>query len=120
MAKSGDVLEIPEAGLRVRFTRAGAETGGGMCGVEGIGRPRGFLTQGHVHTNQTERLEQVSGTMKVEMDGRTHVLNPGDVVTIPPGTAHTQVPAGAGDGTVRITHSPAGQSEAFLEKLAEL
>jgi uncharacterized protein YndB with AHSA1/START domain len=58
--------------------------------------------------------------VKVVMGGRTYALNPGDALDVPPGTPHTQVPMGTGAGTVRITHTPAGPSEAFLEKLAAL
>jgi uncharacterized protein YndB with AHSA1/START domain/mannose-6-phosphate isomerase-like protein (cupin superfamily) len=120
MAKSGELLEIPELGIQVRFVRTAAETGGELCEFEVSGRPRGFLTQEHVHATQTERLEPVSGAIKVVMNGRSYALNPGDAHTIPPGTAHTQVPMGAGAGTVRITVTPAGDSEGFLEKMAEL
>ena len=120
MAKSAELLEIPELGIEVRVVENGAETGGARCAFEITGRPRGFLTQEHVHALQTERLEPLSGAMKVVMQGRTHVLGPGDVLDIPPGVAHTQEPTGAGAGTIRITHTPAGPSEAFLAKLAAL
>src|SRR4051794_40296880 len=120
MAKSGELLEIPELGIRVRFLKTAAETGGEMAQFEVSGRPRGFLTQEHVHATQTERLEPLSGAMKVVTDGRERLLNPGDTHTIPPGTAHTQAPVGEGDGTVRITVTPAGESEGFLEKMAAL
>jgi quercetin dioxygenase-like cupin family protein/uncharacterized protein YndB with AHSA1/START domain len=120
MAKMDELLAIPEAGIEVRVIERGAETGGERCSFEVIGRPRGFLTQRHTHTLQTERLEPLSGAMKVVMEGRTHVVNAGDVLDIPPGTPHTQEPMGAGAGTARITHTPAGPSEAFLEKLAAL
>jgi uncharacterized protein YndB with AHSA1/START domain/quercetin dioxygenase-like cupin family protein len=120
MAKSGDVLEIPELGIEVRIVESGADANAERCVFEVTGRPRGFLTQEHAHAMQTERLEPLTGTMKVVMDGRAHVLNPGDALDIPPGAAHTQVPISAGAGTVRITHTPAGPSEGFLEKLAAL
>jgi uncharacterized protein YndB with AHSA1/START domain/mannose-6-phosphate isomerase-like protein (cupin superfamily) len=120
MAKSGELLEIPELGVQVRFLRTAAETGGELCEFEVSGRPRGFLTQGHIHATQTERLEPLSGALRVVMEGRAYVLNPGDAHTVPPGVAHTQVPMGTGAGTVRITHTPAGDSEAFLEKMAAL
>jgi uncharacterized protein YndB with AHSA1/START domain/mannose-6-phosphate isomerase-like protein (cupin superfamily) len=120
MAKSGELLEIPELGIDVRFLRTAADTGGELCEFEVSGRPRGFLTQSHIHATQTERLEPVSGSLKVVMDGRAYALNAGDVLTVPPGMAHTQEPMGTGAGTVRIIHTPAGESEAFLEKLAAL
>ena len=120
METSGELLQIPEAGIEVRVVESGADTGGARCAFEISGRPRGFLTQEHAHAIQTERLEPLSGAMKVVMEGRSYALNPGDVLDIPPGTPHTQEPMGTGAGTVRITHTPAGPSEGFLEKLATL
>jgi uncharacterized protein YndB with AHSA1/START domain/quercetin dioxygenase-like cupin family protein len=120
MAKSGDVLDIPELGIRIRFLQTAAETGGELAQFEASGRPRGFLTQEHVHAGQTELLEPLTGAMEVAAGGRTIVLNPGDAHEIPAGTPHTQRPIGDGDGTLRITVRPAARSEAFLEKLAEL
>jgi mannose-6-phosphate isomerase-like protein (cupin superfamily) len=120
MAKSGELLEIPELGVRIRILRTAVDTGGELSEFEVTGRPRGFLNQEHVHATQTERLEPLSGSMKVVMGGREYVLNPGDVHTIPPGTAHTQRPIGEGEGTVRITVRPAGDTEGFLEKMAGL
>src|SRR4051794_127061 len=120
MTTSGELLQIPELGIEVHVVESGAETGGERCVFEITGRPRGFLAQEHVHATQTERLEPLSGALKVVMEGRSYALNPGDVLDIPPGIAHTQEPMGAGAGAVRITHTPAGASEAFLEKLAAL
>ena len=42
------------------------------------------------------------------MNGREHVLTEGQSIEIPPGTPHTQVPVGAGDGRIRISVRPAG------------
>src|SRR3954464_12228113 len=120
MTTSGELLQIPELGIEVHVVESGAETGGERCVFEITGRPRGFLAQEHVPATQPERLEPLSGALKVVMEGRSYALNPGDVLDIPPGTAHTQEPMGAGAGVVRITHTPAGASEAFLEKLAAL
>jgi uncharacterized protein YndB with AHSA1/START domain/quercetin dioxygenase-like cupin family protein len=120
MAKSGDVLNIPELGITVRFLQTAAETGGESAQFEVSGRPCGFLNQEHLHVGQTERIEQLSGAMEVAADGITTVLKAGDVREIAPGTPHTQRPAGEGDGTLRITVRPAARSEAFLERLAEL
>ena len=120
MAKSGDVLDIPELGIRIRFLQTAADTGGELAQFEASGRPRGFLNQEHVHAGQTERLEPLTGAMEVVAGGETIVLHPGDVHEIAPGTPHTQRPIGDGPGTLRITVRPAARSEEFLEKLAEL
>jgi uncharacterized protein YndB with AHSA1/START domain len=62
----------------------------------------------------------VSGAMKVTMNGRDHILHEGQSIEVPPGTPHTQTPVGQGPGQVRIQVRPAGQSEAFLRRVAEL
>ena len=120
MAKSGEVLDIPELGIRIRFLQTAAETGGELAQFEASGRPRGFLNQEHVHAGQTELLEPLTGAIEVVAGGGTTVLHPGDAHEIPAGTPHTQRPIGDGDGTLRITVRPAARSEEFLEKLAEL
>ena len=117
---ANDVLEMKQLGLTVRFLRTGADTGGEVLEMEVTGRPRGFLSQAHVHGAQTERLEVVSGTMKMVIGGREHVLTAGQSIEVPAGTPHRQLPVGAGPGVVRIEVRPAGQTQAFLERLAEL
>jgi uncharacterized protein YndB with AHSA1/START domain/quercetin dioxygenase-like cupin family protein len=120
MAKSGDVLDVPELGIQVRILQTAADTGGELARFEVTGRPRGFLNQEHVHAGQTERLEPLSGALEVVAGGVTTVLRPGDAHEIPPGTPHTQRPAEDGPGTVRITVRPAGRTDEFLERLAAL
>jgi len=117
---ANDVLEMKQLGLSVRFLRTGPDTNGEVLEMEVTGRPRGFLSQPHVHGSQVERLEVVSGAMKVAMDGREHVLTVGQSIDVPAGTTHTQVPLGDGPGVVRIEVRPAGRTQAFLERLAEL
>ena len=82
-------LELDPFGIRVEFLRNGEETGGELLEMEVSGRPHGFLSQRHVHPHQTERLEVLSGAMKVSMNGREHLLEAGQSVEVPPGTPHT-------------------------------
>jgi quercetin dioxygenase-like cupin family protein/uncharacterized protein YndB with AHSA1/START domain len=118
--KAGDVLEMEPLGVRMEVLRSGEETGGELFEMEVTGRPRGFLDQRHIHPDQTERIEVIEGRMKVGMNGREHILSEGQSIEIPPGTPHTQVPIGAGEGRIRITASPAGRTAAFLKRLDEL
>lgn len=117
---AGDVLEMRPLGITVKFLRTAEETGGEVVEAEVSGRPRGLLAQRHVHPEQVERIEVISGALKVGMNGRDHILGVGRSIEIPAGTPHTQVPLGDGPGTVRIEHRPAGRSEEFLRRLAEL
>jgi uncharacterized protein YndB with AHSA1/START domain/mannose-6-phosphate isomerase-like protein (cupin superfamily) len=116
MAKSGDVLQIPDLGVRIVFDRVGAEDG--ELRVEVLGRARGILTQEHVHLGRVERHEVLSGAMRLVLDGRDHLLREGEAMEVPAGTPHRQVPAGAGEGRVRIVMRPAGRTAEFLERLA--
>jgi uncharacterized protein YndB with AHSA1/START domain/quercetin dioxygenase-like cupin family protein len=117
---AGDVLEMEPLGIRVEILRTGEETGGELFEMEVTGHPGGFLAQRHIHPEQTDRLEMVSGAMKVVMNGREHILREGHSIEVPPGTPHTQTPLGEGSGRVRIQVRPAGQSEAFLRRVADL
>ena len=114
------VLEMGPVGLKVKFLRTAEETAGELLEFEVSGRSRGFLAQGHVHPDQSEHLEMVEGAMRVVIDGRDHVIGPGESITVPAGSPHSQIPEGEGDGTVRITVRPAGNTQAFLERLAEM
>lgn len=115
-----EVLELGPFGIGVEFLRTDLDTGGELLEMDVVGRPRGFFSQRHVHPSQVERLEMVSGRMRVEMNGRKHVIGEGESIEIPAGTPHVQAPIGEGPGRVRIQVRPAGDTRAFLEYLAEL
>jgi uncharacterized protein YndB with AHSA1/START domain/mannose-6-phosphate isomerase-like protein (cupin superfamily) len=119
MAKSGDVLEVPELGFRITFLRTSAETGGEVLEYEVTGKNRGFLRQEHVHPDQTERFEPLAGSMKVVVGGAEHRLEPGDVYEVPPGTPHKQLSIGD-HGSVRVSIRPARRTEQLIERLAAM
>jgi mannose-6-phosphate isomerase-like protein (cupin superfamily)/uncharacterized protein YndB with AHSA1/START domain len=114
------VLEMEPVGLRVEFLRTGEETDGELLQFDVSGRSRGFLAQGHIHPTQEEHLEMIEGSMRVVMHGHDHLIGPGESITVPPDTPHSQIPEGEGDGRVRITVRPAGDTQAFLERMAEM
>jgi len=120
MAQAGETLNIDALGFQVLLERTAAETGGEELQVEVVGRPRGFITQEHVHATQVERHEMISGAMRLVIDGREHVLRAGDSMEVPAGAPHQQLPLGAGDGRDRVSVRPAGSTQEFLERLATL
>src|SRR5918992_38006 len=120
MVKPGDVLEAAPLGVRLEIRRTAADTGGELVEFDVVGRARGFITQPHKHAKQAERHEVIEGAMRLVIDGREHLLGPGDAIEVPRGATHRQVPAGAGAGHVRVQLRPAANSEAFLERLADI
>ena len=121
MANAGDVLDMEQLGCRVQLIRTAAETDGELVEFDVIGRPRGFLVQSHLHVGQVERYEVMAGTLKIVANGREHLLGPGETMEVPAGTAHRQLPGDeAPDGHVRIQVSPAGSTQAFLERVAAM
>jgi uncharacterized protein YndB with AHSA1/START domain/mannose-6-phosphate isomerase-like protein (cupin superfamily) len=120
VGQSGDVLDISDLGFRVELRTTAQETEGELLEIDVIGRTRGFINQAHVHTGQVERHEVLEGTLRLVIDGAEHLLAPGQSMDVPPGTPHRQLPGGEGEGRVRIQIRPAGQTEAFLERLAAM
>jgi uncharacterized protein YndB with AHSA1/START domain len=121
MANAGDVLDMAPLGCRVQLIRTAAQTGGELLEFDVLGRPRGFLVQPHVHVGQIERYEVIARTLKIVENGREHLLGPGDTMEVPGGTAHRQLPGDkAQDGHVRVQVRPAGSTQAFLERVADL
>ncbi len=120
MAKPGDVIEVPQLGVRVQFLATHESTGGAFTEVDVIGRPKGFIRAAHVHVGVTEHHTVLEGAMRIKLRGKTYVLAPGEELTIPPDTPHTQLPAGSGPGRVRIRLTPSARSDEFFERLAQL
>src|SRR4051794_16511580 len=106
--------------MRIVFRRTAAETGGEVLEYDVIGRPRGFVTQGHVHPGQEERHEVIAGADGLALGKRKRVYGAGQTFAIPAGAPHRHFPAGSGDAHVRVELRPALRTEQFLERLAEL
>jgi quercetin dioxygenase-like cupin family protein/uncharacterized protein YndB with AHSA1/START domain len=120
MTEPGNALDLSPLGVRVEILRTAAQTGGELLEADVVGRAQGFLAQSHVHSRQVERLEVVEGTLELRVAGRVHRLGPGEAMEVPAGTPHRQRPGGDGPGRVRIQVRPAGRTEEFLRRLAEM
>jgi quercetin dioxygenase-like cupin family protein/uncharacterized protein YndB with AHSA1/START domain len=120
MPTPGDVIDVPDLNLRFEIRATGESTGGEYAEFEVSGRPRGFIKLMHVHEGVTERHEVLDGVLNVKLDGKVHVLRPGDSIEIPPGAAHYQRAGGQGDARVRIRHTPAGRIDEFVDRLPEV
>jgi quercetin dioxygenase-like cupin family protein/uncharacterized protein YndB with AHSA1/START domain len=120
MAKPGETLDAPSLGVRIEFRRTTEETGGELLEFDVVGRPRGFITQAHVHPGQTERHEVIEGSMRIKTRGVETTLGSGETYETPAGQAHAHTPAGEGPGRVRVQIRPAGRTEEWLERIAAM
>ncbi|HUB75580.1 MAG TPA: SRPBCC family protein, partial [Solirubrobacteraceae bacterium] len=124
MERTEERLDVAPIGIVFVLHPAGAQAEPGELVFDVIGHPRGFITNPltgrHVHTTQSERYDVLAGAMRVELDGRTHLLRAGDRLTVPAAAPHRQLPAGSEPGHVRVTVRPAGRTEQYLRHLAQL
>jgi uncharacterized protein YndB with AHSA1/START domain/quercetin dioxygenase-like cupin family protein len=114
------MLNMDPLGVRVELRRTADETAGELLEFDVMGRARGLLAQGHVHPSQVERFEVISGALRLRIEGHEQLLTEGQSAEVPAGTPHSQLPAGESPGRVRVQVRPAGRTQAFLERLAEL
>jgi quercetin dioxygenase-like cupin family protein len=117
---AGDVLHVPEAGIRLEIRRTGADTGGEYAEFDVIGRPRGLFAGPHVHELHEEHIEVVAGAMRLKLDGRDQVLRAGDRVVVPIGASHAQRPYADEPYHIRVQWRPPTNAEAFGEHVAAM
>jgi mannose-6-phosphate isomerase-like protein (cupin superfamily) len=115
MAYAGQTIENPVSGERITFTKTSADTGGELLAFDMTLSVDGHVPGAHVHPEQEERFEIVSGTMKFRMNGKTIVAGPGEVVVVPPGARHKFSNGGDEEVEVRVEVRPALKMEQLFE-----
>jgi quercetin dioxygenase-like cupin family protein len=119
MITPGQTLENPVTGERFTFTHTAATTGGELLAFDFALRPGGAVPIPHVHPNQTERFEVVSGQMRFRVGLRTRLAGPGDVVEVEPGVMHSFANAGEEEARLRVEVRPAlAMEDMFAEVIA--
>jgi mannose-6-phosphate isomerase-like protein (cupin superfamily) len=88
MIVSGQTVENPVTGERLTFRETARDTRGEYTRFEALIAPGGQLPSGHLHPNQSERFEFLSGSLTMKIAGRKLQTKPGEVVVVEPGTPH--------------------------------
>jgi quercetin dioxygenase-like cupin family protein len=115
----GQTLENPITGERFTFTDTAATTDGELLAFDFALKPGGAVPIAHVHPIQTERFEVVSGRMRFRVGLRTVIAEPGDVVEVEPGVAHSFANAGEDEAKLRVEVRPAlAMEDMFAEVIA--
>ena len=88
--------------------------------VEAEYGPHGSAPPKHMHPQQAEHFEVVSGELTTRVDGHERVLHAGDTLDIPARAVHQMWNAGAAPARVLWRTSPAGRTLEWFEELDAL
>ena len=121
MARSGEKIENPVAGMKLRFVQTAADTGGELLEMEATYEPSSSPPVPHFHPRQEEHFEILEGTMKAKIaDEPVRELGAGDTLEIEAGTVHAMWNDGPERARTRWETRPALRTEQFFEQTAQV
>jgi quercetin dioxygenase-like cupin family protein len=120
MAYAGQVLENQISGERLTFRQTAADTDGELLAIELELAPGGAVPGAHVHPEQEERFEVLSGTMGFRLGLKKVIAGPGETVVVPAGRMHRFHNAGDEPARVLVEVRPALEMERLFETVVSL
>jgi mannose-6-phosphate isomerase-like protein (cupin superfamily) len=117
MIRTGQTIENPVTGEVLIFRRTSRDTGGEYVLVETILRPGATVAAAHVHPYQSESFRVLEGRVGMKVGRQKVELQPGDGVTVLPGTGHKFWNAGDGEARFTCEIRPAGAFEQLIETM---
>ncbi|HET7273062.1 MAG TPA: cupin domain-containing protein [Rubrobacter sp.] len=103
----------------IDFKVSALDTNGGLAVCELIDVHKGGPAR-HLHHEQDEWFYVVEGVYVIEVGDERYELGPGDSVLAPRKVAHVWAHVGEGRGRLIAALQPAGEIEAFFDKIAKL
>jgi quercetin dioxygenase-like cupin family protein len=88
MATVGQILSNKVTGEKLKYLQTADETNGMLTRFELWVSPKGNMPVRHIHPTQSEKVEVISGVLKLESDGVTKYLKSGENFTIGKGKPH--------------------------------
>jgi quercetin dioxygenase-like cupin family protein len=120
MAHAGQIIINPVSGERITFRKTSADTGGEYLEFDVELTPDGAVPGMHVHPNQQERFEILSGNVRFRKGIKKIDAKAGDVVVVEPGKAHKFENKGEQGAAMRVRVTPALEMERLLETAVQL
>jgi mannose-6-phosphate isomerase-like protein (cupin superfamily) len=118
MARSGETVTNPVAGMTLLFVKTAADTDGELLEMEATYEPSSMPPIPHFHPSQREHFEILEGTMHARIDGAERELRAGDEVDVEPGTVHAMWNEGPEPARTLWQTRPALRTEEFFEQTA--
>ena len=116
MPVSGQIIDSPPTRQRIEFLQTAADTDGELLRMRATIGPGGRVPM-HVHLDQEERFEILSGIGAFRVNGESVDARAGDRLTVPPGTPHRFRNDSGEDVVVIADLRPAMRSEELFEEL---
>jgi quercetin dioxygenase-like cupin family protein len=114
----GSVETLPVLGCPVSFLCRGEQTGGAWSLMETV-LPKGGGPPPHHHP-WDECYYVVEGRVRFQLDGREHLLGPGDFVYAPGGTLHAFAGDSEGPARLLVFDAPAHTEGFFRDVYREV
>jgi quercetin dioxygenase-like cupin family protein len=115
MAYAGQTITNPVSGERITFRKTSADTDGEYLEIDVELTPDGAVPGMHVHPNQEERFEIISGSVRFRKGLKKIDAEAGDVVVVEPGKAHKFKNKGEDGAVMRVRVTPALEMERLFE-----
>jgi hypothetical protein len=120
MARSGEQINNPIAGLSLIFTKTAADTDGELLEMEATYEPSSVEPVVHFHPRQSEHFEILDGALHARIGDSERELHAGDTVVIEAGVAHAMWNEGPDTARTRWQTRPALRTENFFESTFRL
>ncbi len=88
MIKRGDMIENRRTGQRMVFLNTAAETNNEKLEIECFSPVTNTREPEHIHPNQENRFQVISGELRFRINGKEKTAYPGDLVSISRNTPH--------------------------------
>jgi quercetin dioxygenase-like cupin family protein len=118
--RAGETLVNDVTGETITFLKTAADTDGAYTLIDVVVAPGGGVPMAHVHPNQTETFEIVSGRLSLRSGGDLVEADAGDVVRVHPGRVHRFWNATAHPVRFLCKVEPALEFERFVETMFAL
>jgi quercetin dioxygenase-like cupin family protein len=118
MARSGESVTNPVAGMTLMFLQTAADTDGELLEMEATYEPSSTPPIPHFHPSQREHFEILAGAMQVRIDGAERELRAGDTLDVEAGVVHAMWNDGPEQARILWQTRPALRTEKFFEQTA--
>ncbi|MCC3375403.1 cupin domain-containing protein [Cohnella sp. REN36] len=115
MAQAGDLLADPLRGQKLVIRKTAKMTRGEVLEMEASYAPGSGAPPEHLHPEQEERFEVLTGCVHARVNGKERIYRTGERFRIPPGMRHTMWNGGNEPARLLWETLPALDTERFFE-----